>query len=223
MDISDPPQPLPAEYQPAVDALSKLGFSRLGETRVKITGVQTVKSRIFISADKLVFAELTEIKIQNWIFTTVYSDDAVLETGFPCGEKIETAFFRSHTITTDLEKAYRHQVQQLDSFGRIHGAPRKIETMQDYLSWDAMYRKRYFSRKMRRFMWFAFFDILAVVYGVAALTAATGFLWVSDKSTAIPSINGMFVLLFAVIPAALAAAILPLIDYWSSRRETKSA
>src|SRR4030042_621562 len=137
MDISDSPQPLPVEYQTTVDALSNLGFSRLGETLVKIAGVQTVKSRIYISADNLVFAELTEVKMIIWIFTTVYSDDAAVETGFPCGENIETAGFRSHTITTDLEKAYRHQVQQLEAFGRIHGAPRKIGTMQDYLAWDA--------------------------------------------------------------------------------------
>jgi hypothetical protein len=220
--ISDPPQPVPAEYQAAVDELTNLGFSRLGETLVKIPSIRPTISRIFISADKLVFAELTEIKIKNSIFTTVYSDDAVVETGFPFGENIETAFFRSHTITTDLEKAYRHQVQQLDSFGKIHGAPRKIETMQDYLACDAMYRTQHASRKFRRITRLSILQILALVYGAAVLLAAIGLWWVSDKTTITPLVYKMLVLLAALAPAALVSPMLLMLSSWGSRRETKS-
>jgi hypothetical protein len=222
VDISDPPAPLPAEYQPAVHALSKLGFRRLGETSVTVSGVQAVKSRVFVSADNVVLAELTEIKMPIWTLTTAYPDDAAVETGFPCGENIETADFRSHTITADLGKAYRHQVQQLEAFGKTHGAPRRIETMQDYLSWDALYRERYVLRKMRRFLWISLADLFFLAYAIAVSAAAAVFWWASDKSTAAPLMKGLFVFLDALIPAVAAAAAVALIDYWGGRRESKS-
>lgn len=222
VDISDRPEPLPAFYQPTVDALSKLGFSRLGEALVKIPGVQTVKSRIYVSADNRIIAELTEIKMIIWIFTAMYSDDAAVETGFPCGENIETADFRSHTITADLEKAYRNQVQQMNDFGRIHGAPRKIETMQDYLAWEAVYRTRHLSRKFRRITRLSLLQILVLVYGAAVLLAATGWWWVSDKTAVTPLIYGMFALLTALAPAAFLSPFLLYLSSWGSRRESKS-
>ena len=223
VDISDQLSPLQPEWKPAVDTLSTLGFSRLGEVQVKIPGGQTAKSRMFISADKKVFAELTETESNIVVFTSVFPDDAVVETGFPVGENIETAGFRSHTITTDLEKACLHQVQQVEAFGKVHGVPRKINNMQEYLVWDAMYRKRYVSRKMRRHTWLGFLEVLALGYGFTALLVAL-FYWLgSDKSTIEPLIIILFLLLIALAPAAITAFMIPYIGDRGSRREAKSA
>ncbi len=103
-DISDPALPVAPELKYSIDALTKLGFSRLGEVQVKIPGGRTAGSRIFISKNKKVFAELTEGRIV--LFASVFPDDAVVETGFPVGENIHSADFRSHTVTTDMEQAY---------------------------------------------------------------------------------------------------------------------
>lgn len=219
-DVSERKSLIPPELSPMVETLSRIGFTRLGEVQVKIPGRQTMGSRILISTDKTVFAELTETQIV--VFTTVFADDAVVETGFPVGERIQTRNFRSHTITTDLEAAYRHQLQQVEVFSKTHGVPRRIETMQDYLAWDAMYRKHYVSRKMRRHTWLALLQVWTLVCGILALLLAI-FYWLgTDMSTIEPLIVIPIYLIIVLIPVTIVSFVLPYIGYYGDRRGSKA-
>jgi hypothetical protein len=218
-DISAQELPVPPELKHAVDSLAKLGFSRLGEVQVKIPGGQSAGSRIFISKDKRVFAELTEGRIV--LFTTVFPDDAVVETGFPVGENFRTKNFQSRTITTDLEQAYNHQLGQIKGFRKPHGIPRKIATMPDYLAWDVMYRQRHVARKMRRHTWLGFLQTAALGYGIAAALTAVVFLVGAEKNSIEPMLIIALILIAALTPAAVAAFFLPFIGDWGSRRGTR--
>jgi hypothetical protein len=222
-DVSDPEAPLPPELKSHVSILSELGFSRLGEVKVALPGGQAVKSRIFLSEDGTVFAELAETQRGLVVFTTVFPDEAVMETGFPVGENIATRNFRSHTITKDLGRAYRHQLEQAEAFGKTHGAPRKVASMRDYLDWDAMYRRRYVKRKMRRHTWIGFGQVLAMVYGFLAMAAAAVYWLGTDMSTVDPMVIILFLLIVALSPAALLAFVLPFIGDWGNHRETKAS
>jgi hypothetical protein len=218
-DISGEELPVPPELKHAVETLSKLGFSRLGEVRVKIPGGQSAGSRIFISKDKRVFAEVTESRIV--LFTTVFTDDGVVETGFPVGENFNTRKFQSHTVTADIEQAYNHHLQQIKGFRKPHGVPRKISTMPDYLAWDAMYREKHVARKMRRHTWLGFLQTAALGFGIAALLAAVVYWLGSEKSTIEPMLFIALVLVAVLLPVAIAAFFLPFIGDWGSRRSSR--
>jgi hypothetical protein len=146
LDISKLKPVPPDNLRPNITALENLGFRRLGETQTELpTFSSPIRSWIFISSDGLTYAGVAEVQPKrfNWIqFSTVYSDNAALETDFPIGEKINTPTLRSHTITTDIEKAYQHHIQQITDFGKIHSHPRIIKNMEDYHEWDGLYCKR---------------------------------------------------------------------------------
>ncbi|MBN2084550.1 MAG: hypothetical protein JW748_04945 [Anaerolineales bacterium] len=215
-DISAQELPVPPELKHLVGALADLGFSRLGEVQVKIPGGQTALSRIYVSADKRIFAELTESRIV--LFTSVFPDDTVVETGFPVGENFNTKVFRSHTVTTGIEQAHQHQLREIKAYRRPHGIPRKIETMEDYRAWEAMYRAKHVSRKMRRHTWLGFLQTAALGVGIAALLAAFVYWLGSEKTTIEPMLFIALVLIAAVTPVAIAAFFLPYIGDWGSRR-----
>jgi hypothetical protein len=210
------------KLQSTIDKLSKLGFISLGQVRVNIRGVQSADGWVFISPDKLTHAEATEVMIDLVIFTTVYFDNAVIETGFPTGERIETDTFRSHTITSDVEKAYHHHTQQIEDFNKLHGIPRKTETMHDYLYWDIMYREKYIWKKSSRHIWISSVKILAFVYSfVVTLIFVSSWL---QLDTAIAQLDQQLLLLMKIIaPAVLIAVISPYIALWSGHREMKPA
>ncbi|GEM_PF-4652830 len=218
-DISAQELPVPPELKHAISALSDLGYSRLGEVQVKIPGGQTARSRIYVSADKRIFTELTESRIA--LFASVFRDDAVVETGFPVGENFNTKNFRSHTVSTDIEKACHHQLQEIKAFRKPHGVPRKIETMEDYLAWEAMYREKHVGRKMRRHTWLGFLQTAALGVGIAALLTAFVYWLGSEKTTIEPMLFIALVLIAAVTPVAIVSFFLPYIGDWGSRRSSR--
>ena len=133
------PEP-PTIFQEAITALLALGFTRLGESGVNVNGTQ-VNTWVFVSLDKLTTAEVVVAAPMLVGFSTAYKDTSVVETNFPVGESIETPLFISHTIKSSIEKAYNHQNQLVMKFSKTHGAPLSIESMQEYLRLDVVYRK----------------------------------------------------------------------------------
>jgi hypothetical protein len=218
-DVSAREAPVPPELKHHISVLEGLGFERLGEVEVKIPGARAAGSRLFLSADRRTFAELTDAQIV--LFVSVFPDDAVVETGFPVGENINARNFRSHTVTAGLEQAHRHHAAQIGAFAGEHGAPRPVGTMQDYLEWDAMYRRRHVGRKMRRHTLFALAQLLTLLYGVLALAAGVIYWLGTDKSTVEPMILITTLLMLAVLPDAVIAFFLPFMLDRGSRRASK--
>jgi hypothetical protein len=221
-NISHLQLPPPAELQTRIDILSKLGFSRLGETRIEIPSVKSSNSWVFVSSDKTIQTDLGETVPDMVIFNTTYNDKAVVETGFPFGENIETPYFRSHTIISSIENAYLHQVQQVEGFIKKHGIPRRIETMNDYLYWDVIYRERYSGLKMRRNTLLGILNILSFGYGIVSLIIAT-VLILSHRDNSATTYDYLLFLLIAIAPASLISLSTSFIVLFSIRQETKPA
>jgi hypothetical protein len=219
MDVSGQEIPVPPELKYTIEALAKLGFKRLGEVQVELPGKRTSFSRLFVSKDQKVFVDLAESRIL--LFTSVFKDDAVVETGFPVGENISGKNFQSHTVTTGMEPALRHQRAQLEAFGKTHGPVRKIKTIPDYQVWEAMYRRRYITRKMLRHTILGFFQLSLLGYGISALLAAVVYWLGSDKATVDPLIFITTVLVGALTPAAILAFLSPFFGDWGSRRNAR--
>lgn len=207
------------ELQSTIDALLKLGFTLLGQVRVNIPGVQAGDSRVFVSSDKLTHAEVTEVMADMVGFTTVYADHAVVETSFPMGERIDTPTFRSHTISSDIERAYLYHLQQVADFSKPHGIPRRLESMNDYLYWDIVYRERYVWQKFRRNFWMGVIKVLALIYVLVATGIVLGSGAPHDRMT---PYTQLFPLLNLITPVALVTYVLPFLARWASRREMKT-
>lgn len=145
-----PPSP---QTKPIIEALSKLNFKRLGETLVKLEK-SSGTAWILTNPQATVVAEVVESTPGAMLlFSTTYADEAVVETGYPTGEHIETASFRSHTIATSVQDAYEYQMEQIAEFSNRHGVPRQIGQMSTYLDFDTTYRLHHGMRKMRRHLW----------------------------------------------------------------------
>jgi hypothetical protein len=152
-----------APAQPLVAALTGLGFRRLGEARTRLalpggTGIAWV----LVDPEGTTQAEVVASP-PLLALTSVYADEAVVETGYPLGEQIDTPSFRSHTVAGSVEAAYRHHLEQAADFGAAHGAPQRIASMAGYFRWDRSYRLHHAQRKMRR---------LFLVNGVLPMVAA---------------------------------------------------
>jgi hypothetical protein len=219
-DISGEAAALPPELKFPVETLTQLGFSRLGELQVAVPGGGAVRSRIYISVEKRIIAELAETG-NLAVFYSVFPDNAVVETGHPIGENFDARDFRSHTVVGGLEQAYRHQVEQVEDFASGHGAPRVVATMAEYLDLEAMYRGRHVARKMRRHTRLALLEVAALAFGVLALLAAIVYWLGTDKSTVDPMIIITFLLTAVLAPVALAAFFIPFIGDWGDRRDWK--
>ena len=212
----------PAKLHPTVDSLSKLGFRRLGEVSVKFLGIPKT-GWIFISPNALVQAVVTEIAPQMVTFSTIYDDNAVVETGFPFGENIDTPYYRSHTVTSDLEKAYARHTDNVSEFNKNHGVPRKLEFVEDYLSWDTLFREQYGLRKFSHFIWIGILEILALGYGfITTLVVAVSAIY-RGNLTSVKLYDHLLILLKVLSPAVILGLILSLVFLWRNRRETKPA
>jgi hypothetical protein len=222
IDISHLQTQPPTKLQAAIYVLLNLGFSRLGESSTNIFGSQG-KSWIFISPDKSTTAELVVAAPILLSFTTIYNDTAVVETGFPVGERIETPYYKSHTIKSSIEKAYNHQVQQMTNSTKAHGAPCRIENMHDYLYWDVVYRKEHVLRKFSRLLWTGVLYILLLGCGVLSTLIVTGFFIQGDDLTIEGLYNYLMLLFNTITPIAFISSIIAVISTWSSNRETKPA
>ena len=167
--LHTPPSP---QIQPTVDTLAKLDFKRLGETRTQLPFGEPGVTWVLIDPQATVVAEVVESDPNAMLlFSTAYNDEAVVETAYPTGERVKTANFRSHTITTSVQDAYVYHREQVADFSTEHGHPSRIEHMASYLRCDAVYRLRYARRRLRRYLWAGGAQLAALGYMLVTLLA----------------------------------------------------
>jgi hypothetical protein len=155
-----------------VDTLAKLDFKRLGETRTQLPFGEPGVTWVLIDPQATVVAEVVESDPNAMLlFSTAYNDEAVVETAYPTGERVKTANFRSHTITTSVQDAYVYHREQVADFSTEHGHPSRIEHMASYLRCDAVYRLRYARRRLRRYLWAGGAQLAALGYMLVTLLA----------------------------------------------------
>lgn len=172
-DVSHLRIPPADNIQETVEKIIHLGFKRLGEAHTRLPLATSPSTTwVFVDEQGTTHAEVVDHGHSPMVlFSSNYQDGAVLETGFPLGENIDTSIFRSYTVSTNVKEAYAfHQDQMLD-FNNQHGEPQKYATMVDYLHGDAEYRLRHAWRKMRRLFILRFIQSISLFYTLAILLA----------------------------------------------------
>jgi hypothetical protein len=166
----------PESLKPTIEALERIGFTRLGEAQTKLPFQQLPNTEwVLVCQDQDTLAEVVLAGGGPYVqLQSAFPDDAALETGYPYGEKIETPEFSSGFEKTSLPEAVRvHQTRQ-EAFATAHGAPRKFTDMAGYLAWDALYRRKYARRKLR--------DPILRVHVIPFITEFTALLFVGFYS-----------------------------------------
>jgi hypothetical protein len=185
----------PSELWPYLSELLRLGFRRLGEAQLDVTGIRAAdvastneQSGVgrpdrhtvfaFVDADATVMAETTAVPHAPTLlsFSTIFADGTVVETMYPRGESIHDPDFHSGHNKHSLESAFADQRAEIDRWRMHHGSPRVISNMADYLRADADYRERFAKRKLRRP--FLLYQVLPVV--VVFLLLALFLVWLFD-------------------------------------------
>jgi hypothetical protein len=161
--------PPPAGIRPITDALTMVGFVRLGEYEIELPGSFLLRPRyrssagpapgravhvcwVFLDAEGTTVAEVAPVgpgESEGLVaLTTTMRDGAVVETMFPRGERIEQPDFHSGHVRTSVAAAYDEHRVHVGRFMR-HGRPRSVASMRDMLRDDAVYRERFAKRKLR--------------------------------------------------------------------------
>ncbi len=162
VDVSSTPASPSGREREIISFLLSMGFRRLGEASVTVHDRQTARVWVLVNPEGTVQAEVRGGMVS---LSTVFQGDALVVTDYPSGEHIETSTYQSHTITTNLDDAYQHHLQQVDRFTQKYGVPRQIQTMADYLHLDALGRERnYGAIKMRRYRGLEVFNLVTFVY-----------------------------------------------------------
>ncbi len=139
----------PQETKELISALNSLEFHRLGEAQVKLPDNKPVTIWVLVNPDDTIQAETVYDRLS---LSTYFQQDVLLVTDYPNGEQIEMPKYQSHFITSSVNDAYRHHLEQIDLFSRRYGPPHTIQNMNDYLRWETMGRVNYGNIKLRRFM-----------------------------------------------------------------------
>ena len=210
----------PSDAQPTVDRLITLGFHRLGETYTRMPlAMSPGPTWIFVDEQSTTQAEIVPIN-PGVFFTTMFPDGSVVETGFPQGEDIATPDFLSQTVTTSIEDTRQLHQQNVAEFRLVHGVPQPINSIEDSLHWDRIYRTRHAQRKMRRFFLTDLAQVLSLVYGIVVSLVVWQLSqphapvpqWVTDWD------RGLFLLL---APAFMVSVLSTLVGFLGSRRNRK--
>ncbi|MBZ0320982.1 MAG: hypothetical protein K8L91_31495 [Anaerolineae bacterium] len=145
-------------YQPTrnaallINQLAELGFTRLGETRSPLKGHKNPITWILSNPDHTDFAEVIDLqgKLPAMLqFTTVFANEAVLETAYPIGENKDFPQHRFRFNSVSVPSAYEQHSLDRFRLESQHGAPRPFRTMVEHLAWEGRYRELYGRNKLR--------------------------------------------------------------------------
>jgi len=141
--------------QEIMEELVALGFSRLGEARAALPNSHFM-TWVLVSSDRTTMADIgvEEQRPDRLAGTlaTMFEDQAYVFTAYrlPPGAQpppLEQDDFRGHTVTESVPAAYTHHLRQVADLKRLHGAPLRLENMQDYLRYERIYLERYIPRR----------------------------------------------------------------------------
>jgi|YNPNPStandDraft_1061719.scaffolds.fasta_scaffold36506_3 hypothetical protein len=147
--------PLPA-LRPVVDRLIRLGFRRVGEAGQAASPSSPGMPQIWYFTDQEGTTCAGVFAVGARVHAVIYSwfgQEAVIVTAFPAGEMINEPNFRFHVVTTSIEDAYHHHLEQLPDFEMRYGPPTRLDHMAEILSLDAVYNAKFVRRRFRPTMW----------------------------------------------------------------------
>lgn len=205
-----------------IGELIKLGFARLGEARSQLRGQQDNISFLLNSPEATDFVEVADLggKLPAMLqFTSVFADEAVLETLYPLGANKDFPQHRIRVNSVSVKSAYDQHSLDRFRLESQHGAPRTFPTMAEYLAWDGRYRELYARNKLRGRKYNAIMEA-AMVSTVWVL--AGGFALAASEHPPIPSSIGWLVI-YAGLAVFTGLAIIGLLFTRSGESRLKIA
>jgi hypothetical protein len=162
----------PAKLEPLIAELTAAGFQRLGETAVPIPGVGT-GPHAWIFVDESATTQAEVIVFGPFLgLVSYFSDQAVVTTTFPRGERIDRPDFLWITARTGATEAVAAHREGVARFRQTHGQPVRVDSMAGYLRWDAIDRELYTPLRLRSpFMRTAIANALTAALCTAAIVA----------------------------------------------------
>jgi hypothetical protein len=140
--------PESAASQNVVAQLEKMGFTRMGETGETIPGHGEGFTWLLGNPDRTITVEVVDRQDGLCQFTTVFEDQAVIETSYPIGEHINKPNYYSRKNTTGLPQTYKAHVEEAKALIPQHGRPKSTPSIAAILEWDEIYRERYVRYKI---------------------------------------------------------------------------
>lgn len=147
-----------------VTSLKYIGFHRLGEAVSTLPYNKFVPVWVMVDKESTVQSEV----VFGWMsFSTYFQEDVLLVTDYPSGEYIEMPRYQSHTISSNINDAYLHHLEQVEKFRLLYGSPNQIKNMEDYLKWERVGRINYGLRKLRNLYRLNIIRLITLAYGFA--------------------------------------------------------
>lgn len=140
-------------YEP-IQILENLGFQRLGESDTQMPGLaERIVVWLFKSEDGSIVCEViplnTEMVPYMVGFSTAYDGPRAVETLYPLGENIRDDDYQFVGIGDSVEAAYHYHIRQVGRFTKKYGQAKSINSMEDYLKQDKIWRKNFAKRQLR--------------------------------------------------------------------------
>jgi hypothetical protein len=216
--------PIP-EIAPTIDRLVELGFHRLGELQIYLSpGKPGLIIWLFVNDERTTAAQIVFLNKRVFrAFDSRFGDDSLVTTmqivAYPNLPTIEEWGYRLHHVMTDVEGTYRHHQMQLAEHSRDHGAPLRLETVDDYQRSNEIYRSHYSRRVLYPMLLrdavlpLAWIASMLLTYIPSALLMSTNILgipplpgfigimpWLTIALLLVPALIGMLLLIVSVIP-----------------------
>ncbi|GEM_PF-2597174 len=156
VDMSHLETPPPPALHPVADRLIRLGFRRVGEAGQAAPSSSPDMPQIWYFTDQEGTTCAGVFAVGARVHAVIYSwfgQEAVIVTAFPAGETINEPNFRFHVVSTGIEDAYRHHLEQLPDFKIRYGPPARLDHMAEILLLDAVYNAKFVRRRFRPAMW----------------------------------------------------------------------
>ena len=148
-DISHANPLPPAGAQAMIVELNELGFHRLGETLTVIPDSDSGLTWWLANQEGSISVEVVDIyDTPTCQFTTIFLNNAVLETTCPTGRNITKKNYYAQTTDDSIKTAYAQHLRVEKSLRTRHGIPRRMPTLIDYINWDPIYRELYVQHKL---------------------------------------------------------------------------
>lgn len=163
--------PPPDGLKQISDALSALGFSRLGEAGLPESAHLSGPVQIwyFVDSERTTAAGTFITDRAHAILYTWFGEQAVVVTAYPVGDRIEEPNYHYHTITSNLAEAHRHHLAQIPDFNTRFGAPTVFENMGTILLLDRVYNQKFSRLRGRLPLWRAMATSAFQIYLMAVL------------------------------------------------------
>jgi hypothetical protein len=198
---------IPEQHAETDQQLRSLGMRPLGVLHVKPAFLDTAYEWVYVSESGRIYVEIVydifgPVFLQ---FMSCFPDDAMVITRYPHGENIATVDFISRFARGSIDAALHFHKEQLKEWEDLHGTPNTVQTMDDVLRYDEIFRDNYRKRDTRR--------IIRLSNRLLLLTLAAAAVYTFSFLYVVTGGRGMVILAAAIVGLLLFRQLLQAARY----------